>query len=903
MRDRRVAPISPKFALRLACLIAILAATRASAQCLVPAAPAYDEVPASVTVGQTYAISWSPMSEVTYLVERSRSVGFNQPEVLETDSIGSSWVASRPGRYHHRIAAIPICDRSRVSPFSQVRTVEVNVAEPVVSFARLPESAFLLADQTSTTSAFALENLGSEPVIVELSSEPLGSDPFFHIESEGRAITQLELAPRVPRPLTLRFNPPDQNRSEYQGFLRVHQAVSGRDLYAYVELKTNVTEEETAANPVFLVDGVAVDTASFDPHPASTTDATREPLVVEIHNPGDQPLLLVGNAGPDPWLIPQAGWNADSIEPGSSISIALRTDRNRVVAERTYPRQTFFTVRSLSGSVARLLIQDFQATSLPDVPGLATVHQPPSHLFTAARIEAKSQGLFRMNLRIANPGDLPASLVLRSVPIASNTPAGTRSVTIGANEALAVTDILGTLFEQTGVLARVEIIPSDEATASLLDTRVSLELVDPLGGTVFQSNLPVFRRGEGAVRNAPHRIVPSMPVNSRAVLWLIESSLEDGAIVEITIFDLDGSMIGSFEQAVDPGHIMPLPDALDRAGLPFDTPYGWMEISSVGGAGSVAGWFYVVDNDTNHLVSTPVSAPIRDSGSSPIVTETTLPYAFALLGAMSGTPPDDDLRYHSELQVTAPEETTDLILTYQPSGALARVQIPVRVEKGATEQLGPILDGLFSLTPGAISHGAILIHASSSILAEGRLVATPPGKPSFIAGPLPVIDQRSSAFIGANNRRSQPVYADGIQQRTDGSGSQWNLLLSEVSGRRAGVEVRLYEQSSRTVPVATRKIRIPANGSVLLETLFDEMGLNDSERRRDRLNVRVVVTPDEGNGTVAVVAIERDPGSGDEERHLLTPNGGVAASSLSKLASVSLPVPTIPTRKRPTKRD
>jgi hypothetical protein len=147
---------------------------------------------------------------------------------------------------------------------------------------------------------------------------------------------------------------------------------------------------------------------------------------------------------------------------------------------------------------------------------------------------------------------------------------------------------------------------------------------------------------------------------------------------------------------------------------------------------------------------------------------------------------------------------------------------------------------------------------------------------------------RSSARAGFQ----RPVYFDGLEQSIDPTrGNRWSLSLSELVGEPATVTVRLYEAGNRTSPIAERDISLERREHKVLNTIFTALGLDDETHQKDRTNVQVTVIPKSGTGSVAAVASGFDSTTGTVVRFLLTPNGGVPASGVSRTASTRLAEP------------
>jgi len=135
-------------------------------------------------------------------------------------------------------------------------------------------------------------------------------------------------------------------------------------------------------------------------------------------------------------------------------------------------------------------------------------------------------------------------------------------------------------------------------------------------------------------------------------------------------------------------------------------------------------------------------------------------------------------------------------------------------------------------------------------------------------------------FFSSFSRNRRPISIDGLEQSVDPSrGVRWNLYLTDVRGGSGKVTVRLYEAGNRSQPIAEKDFDVAALGRVRMETLFAAMGLDSNERRKDRANVLCVVTPKSGTSLISALAVSIDNRTGDSQTWLLTPTGGVPATT------------------------
>jgi len=143
----------------------------------------------------------------------------------------------------------------------------------------------------------------------------------------------------------------------------------------------------------------------------------------------------------------------------------------------------------------------------------------------------------------------------------------------------------------------------------------------------------------------------------------------------------------------------------------------------------------------------------------------------------------------------------------------------------------------------------------------------------------------------------RPLFVDGLEQSVDPTrGTRWLLLLNEVAGSSGVVNVRLYEASNRSVPIAEKDFPIGGLGQLQLDTVFSALGLDTPDRRKDRTNVQCVVTAKSGSARVSATAVGIDNVTGATQVIALTPTAGSAAPSVSLVTPVFVTPPA--TRRR-----
>ena len=113
------------------------------------------------------------------------------------------------------------------------------------------------------------------------------------------------------------------------------------------------------------------------------------------------------------------------------------------------------------------------------------------------------------------------------------------------------------------------------------------------------------------------------------------------------------------------------------------------------------------------------------------------------------------------------------------------------------------------------------------------------------------------------------------------------LVLNEVGGSSGLMNVRLYEPGNRTSTIAENTMPIAPFQQLQLDTVFNALGLDADDRRKDRTNVEVVVTAIAGNARVAAMVVSIDNVTGDTKTYPLTPIVGSGPPSITRTTDVA----------------
>lgn len=166
--------------------------------------------------------------------------------------------------------------------------------------------------------------------------------------------------------------------------------------------------------------------------------------------------------------------------------------------------------------------------------------------------------------------------------------------------------------------------------------------------------------------------------------------------------------------------------------------------------------------------------------------------------------------------------------------------------------------------------------------AVGSTVTPPPPRELQLPTTL------AEALTSAASSGQRPLFFDGLEQSVDPThGSRWMLFLNEVGGSSGLMNVRLYEPGNRTSTIAENTMPIAPFQQLQLDTVFNALGLDADDRRKDRTNVEVVVTAIAGNARVAAMVVSIDNVTGDTKTYPLTPIVGSGPPSITRTTDVA----------------
>lgn len=876
-----------------------------SGDCPVPAAPSIAFAPPTVAAGQTYVVTWNAATGLAsggaYLVERSTSSSF--ATILDrqaTRATNASFLARSQATYWHRVRAVASCGTGVAgAPSSPVSVTAVAGAPNIVFSVPPPATVLGIGERLEDASArFTLENIGSQTVSAILGKAEISSVPFFTIvDPAGGDAVFVSLAPRTPRTFELRFSGPSNAKADaFQGIVFVASVGAGLAVtpYAFVNLKVGASG---SATPEILVNGAPSEYAWFEGLPGD--DASRAPLTIGIRNPGSVPMELAGEVGPEVWLVPEPGWNSQPIPPGATRAVRLFTKRANAPNGSAFPRYTYFSVRTRTGSAARLLVQDNDrpatlAGRTSPLPRGTKSYIVPS----VVRGTSAIGNTFVSRLLLSNTGSDAVQADLVYAPTEFDGWDATRvrraTVVVPPNDVVSLTDPLVQLFGLTPpAVGALEVRAASEKIGFLTVTS-TVDAPSARGGT-FGFQLPTFERDEGARLGQP-QVIPGIVATTalRTNLILTETTGLDGAKVKVTLTDRGGNVLG-FERVDVPryGHRQ-LSGIAARLGAPGGVlDLGRLDLEVESGSGSVASIVTQIDNVTDDAVTwvgrsasasgSPALARLMlpslpDSKARASLATDPLPVKSVIPSVVNGFrtfPGTDALWTFQSLigftSLTSAAATFQLTYRDLVSGKtdVRTVNVPGR----QTVEFQNVLEQLFGLPKGQPSHGPVFLDSTENGLLYAKVFSVT--DTGTLGDSFPVVPIPGEALTGAASLAS--LYVDGLEQSvTSGVGTRSNLILNEVTGKPAKVVVRLYEAANRTAPVAEATLTLGAFEKRQLSTVFKELGLDSEERRKDRTNVLCMVTAEETSlGLVSAVVTKIDNQTGDTKNLLLTPTGGV----------------------------
>ncbi len=827
------------------------------ADCTPPGATTILFAPASVSAGATYTIVWSSAPGLDagggYLVERSTSSSF--ASILDSQvssSTAASFVAGAPGTYYHRVRALPACDPTKSGPVSAPASVNAVNAPANVIFTVQPQAVVTALGEKieDRNGSFTIENIGAAPAqIIVGQSELPGSRPFFSIAEGGAFVT---LQPRVPRTFTIQYSgPPNDTAGSYQGVIFAVGVTQPLPVtpYAFVNLKVG---GGPAVAPQFVVDGAPGEYAAF-PGFSGDDDSNRPAREISIRNPGTAPVELAAEIGPEVWLVPENGWNAQPLAAGATRTVKLFTRRPFAPSGSPLPRYTYFTVRTKDGATARLLVQDNDLLAVSS--GRATA------LEVGARSFIVPDAVNRLRLTNNGGDSVQAEMIFTPSGADGFDAAAVKRavVLVPPNDVVTFTDPI------------VQVFGAAAGTIGQIEIRIPRER---LGLIAVTAGVPVVPRGTGARIGAPHVIYISVP--AATTLALAETSGADHAGVRV-IAD------GQTTTADIPRY------GMQRITLGAPSR---IEIDVDSGGGSVIALAKM--GNATFISSALNDSPAAKLGKGALAGIPSVTTVIPVISGVSSAGAAPSLK--TAIGLLAQSSSATFVATFYPSTGSVALNRSVSVAAGQTTIFNDVMRDLFGATTP--SDGNLFVQAPPNGKVYAVLQTAASGGASVPSSAVPLPTTLSEALTSATGSSQRPLSYDGLEQSVDPTrGSRWLLLLNEMGGGPGFVNVRLYEAGNRSVPIAEGDLAIAANQQVKLDTVFSTLGLDTPERRKDRTNVEVVVTATAGTASIAASAVSIDNVTGDTRMVSLTPAVGSGNPSISFVTPV-INAPTAPNRHR-----
>jgi hypothetical protein len=913
-------------------LLASLVAAQLYAQCTAPAQPAFTFAPpGDVGAGQTYTLAWFGTTgdvDDYYVIERATSSSFTP--ILDSQEVSTpsaSFVVDAEGRYYHRVKAIPACNPSMQSGYSSTASVNVVAGSASVVFSVQPKPVITnLGDSLANAkTTFVLENVTRRPVTVLVTERALGSNPNFFrvVDPSGGNLINLTLEPATPKTLELRFDgfsTPGDQRQSYQGVIVILSSELAVIPYAFVNLKIGGTG---SATPYFAVGATPVEYVAF-PGFAGVDDLARPALKVDIVNPGASAQEVGAEIGPEVWLEPESGWNANPIPAGDRLSVPLFTVRERALSGSPLPRYTYFTVHTRSGETARLLVQDNDTSS---VDSSRTKLDKEVRSYVIPGVLGEDLGGHRRRhtiLTLANvgPADVMTELFFTPEGVDGLTSSNVKRsvVVVPSHDVVRLTDPLLQVFGHSGSSRGQVEVRADSSRIGFLNLAARVFTPDSGGVGGVGWRLPVFARGEGARDVTPHSI-PGVTIaaGETGELVLAETTGVDGADVLVALVSTNGSTLGSRSVRVR-RYGQARVSSILSLGAGSQIVGARLVLSVTEGKGSIAGTLLVRDDAGRGwtLVSQPTAGPVTSRAALSPRQAVDWPHELYVRGVRPDkvASPEASVQYlvpnvvngsfgavpgtfRTTVGVSSPSGTSStLTMTLVDSSGSQLGKKAVTLGAGQSVEYANVVTDLFGLSGQVL--GTLLVDSSNL----GALLYARQTTSSGTTSPSLAVPTGSVSLTSASSGEKRPIYIDGLAQSVSSlRGANWALVMTEVRNAGAIVELRLYEAGNRVVPIAAKSFAIPALGEVRLGSLFADMNLSSTLRAKDRINLMVVVVPKSGNGLVSALVQSLDNTTNNLTTWQPTPSGGVPATGVALAAPIpDEPEPEEPPRRRPVRR-
>lgn len=513
---------------------------------------------------------------------------------------------------------------------------------------------------------------------------------------------------------------------------------------------------------------------------------------------------------------------------------------------------------------------------------------------SVAHVTSALGNTFVSRLSLSNAGTEPVQAELVFTPASSeaslvdgfDTAAIRRAtVVVPPNDLVRLSDPLVLLFGLTPPVSGTLEVRAPSARAGFLSVSSSVDAPSSGGGT-FGFALPVYRSGEG-LRAGSSAALTAVAADAaeRTNLILAETTGVDSAVAKVTLFDRDGSLVGSESVTVPRWGQRQLSGVLQRLGGSFGSRASRLDVSVESGGGTLAAVTTVVDN-VNDDAAAFSARPVDATGSVSKTLRTPKPAWARATGTVKSLVPAlvngyktfpaaaEPFTFRSVMGFTSLSSAAALFrLTYYDLASGTTLLREVRVPGRKTVEYTNVLEQLFGIGAGVPSQGPLFVESDPNGLFWCR-VASSLAK-GTIGDSFPVIPIPSEGLTGGGVSRVLSI--DGLEQSVDRSrGTRSNLILNEITGKPVTVVVSLYEAGNRSSPIAEREVTLVPLEKVQLSTVFAELGLDSEGRAKDRTNVLCTVRAKEGAGIASAVVTTIDNRTGDTRNTSLAPSGSGA---------------------------
>jgi hypothetical protein len=827
--------------------------------CVVPAAPSLAAASASLTEGESAALSWSAEPELDadggYVVETSFD-GFDTVALAFSTQLTSAVVPTAvlgaARTLSVRVHAVQGCGVPGALSNVVAIAVSPKPAQLVVTQSAL--SLVATVGGTPPAGVVTFKNVGGAAGHAVLSA----SGGFFSLSA-----SQLDMAAGAEASVTANV-PADELAAPgaFSGLLTVAGASA-------LELPVALTVAAPPSGPSPKVQASS-STLLFSA-PAGQAPAPQT-LTLTVDPPGAGVFLVAEVSPGGSWLTLSSALS-HPVPPSGVVALTVSVDRaRRAPGDGAPPLRTLLRVTPAGGDPladsAIVEVVDVEPAPVESAAGARGVRprgglaSPPAGgaSFIVPSVVQSASGvsgaLFSSDGWLRNLSSVPVEADLFFTPDGKNgltDPSALKTtLTVAAGSTLRLSGLLGTLFGVTGTSGQLEVRSSAPGSLSLRTVTRSLA-----AGGSFSTEMPTVSFGSGVGVGGGETVIPGIDDDetSRANLILAETT-GASARVAITVNGPDGVPIGTLIRDVPPYGKVQVNRLGASAAPGVMLSGGWASVTVTGGAGKVVAVATVIDNRSGSFsaILGRVPAPPPSSRRPQATADLTyvVPAAVRTVGLF-------DTRFSTNLSlVNGTAQPVDLSLTYRyvdqdDGGAVksAVSHVTIAPRGSLPRSLGTdVVAALFGVS--ARSYGSIFasgdlsrIVASAAIAAQvdpndaskGQKTAQVNGvfldDPSVMAR-----NEAERRFAGAEKT---------VQART-------NLVLVEVGGAPANVLVRVSTNTG--APVAERTISVGANAYVQVDDVFGPAGvaLGDGPFQDMEVTARVV----DGGGRVVALATVND---------------------------------------------